>query len=156
LSELGNPKIDEIKRYVQKILFKIKDFYMKIHWQRFKFIKLLSIALLILAIVFYFDRPIIAQSSLILDADINSLRSRVNRLESEIRRFQSNTDRRIPLPSNNQNDRVTPNFGNPPIVNGRAIGRSDPFYERLATLLIELKEDVRNLDRRLTAIEKQN
>jgi hypothetical protein len=128
---------------------------MKIHWQRFKFIKFLSIALLILAIAFYFDRPIKAQSSLILNADINNLRSRVNRLESEIRRFQSNTDRRIPLPPN-QNDRVTPNFGNPPIVDGRAIGPSDPFYERLATLLIELKEDVRNLDRRLTAIEKQN
>ena len=42
------------------------------------------------------------------------------------------------------------------MVNGQAIGNSDPLYERFATLLIELKEDVRNIDQRLTKIEQQS
>jgi hypothetical protein len=121
-------------------------------WKDYKLFRLCSIALLIVAIVFYLARPLNAQSTSSLNADINGLRSRVNRLEAEIRRFQSNTDNRIPLPPKNES---APTLGNPPIVNGRAIGASDPLYERLATLLIELKEDVNNIDRRLTIIEKK-
>jgi hypothetical protein len=50
---------------------------------------------------------------------------------------------------------VPPTTVNPPVVNGEAIGTSDPLYQRLATLVIELKEDVKSIDRRLSKIEKQ-
>ena len=64
-------------------------------------------------------------------------------------------------PNNNRVKQPNPSLrlnnsgGNPPVVNGQAIGRSDPLYERLATLLIELKEDVKNLDRRLVDLENK-
>lgn len=101
-----------------------------------------------------------AQSNL-NNSDIISLRSRVNRLEQEINQirysFRTNNSRpakKLPIP-----DRVAPNSRptvvNPPIVNGQPVGKSDPMYERLATLLIELKEDVNNINQRLTQIEQQ-
>ena len=100
-------------------------------------------------------QPSLAQTDFGLKSDIISLKSRLARLEQEVTTLRSN------LRSPNHNNRVkqpTPprsNYtsGNPPIVNGQAIGPSDPLYERLATLLVELKEDVKNIDRRLKDLE---
>ena len=104
----------------------------------------------------------LAQSNLNLNSDIISLRARISRLEQEVNRLQSNSStlppsrtNKLQLPTSNP-EPSRPTVVNPPIVNGRAIGKSDPLYERLATLLIELKEDVRNLDRRLAEIEQSN
>ena len=79
-----------------------------------------------------------------------NLRRQIRQLDGNIRRLNETNSRsrfnlsvpRAPI-------------GNPPIVNGQPVGRSDPLFERLATLLIELKEDVRNLDQRLTEIEQK-
>ncbi len=93
-----------------------------------------------------------AQSLTSVNADIIRLRTRIDRLESEINRVNKLRNDRIsspdtPVPS--------PNLVHPPVVDGRAIGHSGPLFERLSTLLIELKEDVKKIDERLTAVEKQ-
>ena len=113
----------------------------------------LAIAICSLAIA----RPSLAQADFSLKSDLISLKSRIGRLEQEVTRLRS--DLRSPNRSNSNRDKQPPPSrsdyirGNPPIVNGQAIGDSDPLYERLATLLIELKEDVKNIDRRLIDLE---
>jgi hypothetical protein len=112
------------------------------------------------------NQPLLAQSDLNLKSDIISLQSRISRLEQEVNylrssRSSSNSSFQSPdltptkpkQPSTSPTDRRT-TIINPPVVDGQVIGRSDPLYSKLATLLIELKEEVRNLDRRLTTIEK--
>ena len=92
-------------------------------------------------------------------SDITSLNSRIRRLEQEVSRLRSFGRGLNPAPPRrNLPARPIPNptFVNPPVVNGEAIGRSDPLYERFATLLIELKEDVKSLDRRLSELETIN
>ena len=115
---------------------------------------LLLIILLSLTLVVSSNPLVKAQSITGIRSEITSLRARVNRLESEVRNLsRSNTSNRT-APNISQRELPSSTINNPPIINNRAVGRSDPLFERLATLVIELKEDVRNLDQRLTAIEK--
>jgi hypothetical protein len=108
------------------------------------------------------NQPSLAQSDLNLKSDIISLESRLNRLEQEVTRlrsFSSSSSQSLNIPAAELKEPSTPpasrtTTGNPPVVDGQAIGRTDPLYSRLATLLIELKEEVRSLDRRLTEIEQ--
>jgi hypothetical protein len=105
------------------------------------------------------DRPLLAESDLSLISDITALESRINRLEQEVNylrsRSSNSSSQSLEL---NPPQPKQPNSGttivNPPVINGQAIGRTDPLYSRLATLLIELRDEVNNLDRRLTAVEK--
>ena len=85
-------------------------------------------------------------------AETLNLKRQIRQLEGEIRRLNQ-----LNMRSNSLTPSRIPrsNISNPPIVNGQPIGRSDPMFQRLATLLIELKEDVRNLDKRMTAIEQK-
>lgn len=100
--------------------------------------------------------PVSARSDLNLKSDIISLQARISRLEQEVNRLKNSNSRPNPRPTRtNQSTPPSPTRVNPPIVDGRAIGASDPFYERLATLVIELKEDVKSIDRRLSKIEEQ-
>ena len=115
---------------------------------------LLLIILLSLTLVVSSNPLVKAQSITGIRSEITSLRARVNRLESEVRNLsRSNTSNRT-APNISQRELPSSTINNPPIINNRAVGRSDPLFERLATLVIELKEDVRDLDQRLTAIEK--
>lgn len=96
------------------------------------------------------------QTNQVLAQDVNAtfnraetlnLKRQIRQLEGEIRRLNRNNMRSqsltpSPVPQN-------------PSTNYRSVGRSDPMFERLATLLIELKEDVQNLDKRITAIEEK-
>ena len=97
--------------------------------------------------------PVAAQSPTRLNAEITSLRGRVNRLESEIRRLNKLTPS-TNLANPRRSPELTPSSNPPAVVDGNIIGRSDPTVERLSILLIELKEDVQNLDRRVTELEK--
>ncbi len=119
-------------------------------------ITIIAIAILVTSDHFlsnFFDGNVKAQSTAGIDFDLLNLRNRVNRLEGEVRSFnQPNYLRKTTTPNPTQSPN---NLGNPPMINGQAIGRSDPLFERLATLLIELKEDVRNIDKRLTSLEKK-
>ena len=98
-----------------------------------------------------FDRDAAsAQSLTSINADITRLRTRINRLETELRNAKKMTNDRIEFPHTSA---PNSNLYHPPVVDGRAIGSSDPLFQRLSTLLIELKEDVQNIDQRLTAVE---
>lgn len=116
-----------------------------------------AISLLSVASVFILIQPIAppqvsAQSITGINAELSSLRTRINRLEGEVARLRQSRRSNLPDSSKSQ---PAPRLGNPPVVDGEAIGPSDPLYERLATLLIELKEDVRNIDRRLAEVEQK-
>jgi hypothetical protein len=106
------------------------------------------------------NQPLLAQSDLSLKSELSSLESRINRLEQEVNslgntRTSINSGSQSFEPSPPKSNQVfsPPNYGTI-VVDGKVVGRSDPLYSRLATLLIELKEEVRNIDQRLTAIEK--
>ena len=110
----------------------------------------LLITTIAIAIVIVNRSSASAQSVTRINADIIRLRTRIDRLESQLRRTNKLSNNSLPL-----KDRVTPNPSliHPPVIDGRAIGPSDPLFERLSTLLIELKEDVNKINERLTAIE---
>jgi hypothetical protein len=85
-----------------------------------------------------------------LKSDFFALSSRVSHLESEVNRLGSSASlRQSPSPH-------LPSRRSPPIVEGVPIGRSDPMFERLANLMIELKERVNGLEKRMTQLEKKN
>ncbi|GAB4550198.1 MAG: hypothetical protein Tsb0014_44770 [Pleurocapsa sp.] len=112
----------------------------------------LLVTIIFISLQFVHNHPVSAQSTATMNAEISNLRTRINRLEQEVNRLNNLTQRNnIATPSQTK---VIPNTGNPPTVDGRAIGRSDPLYQRLATLVVELKEDIQNLDKRLTKIEQ--
>ncbi|MGK7895830.1 MAG: hypothetical protein AB4372_20010 [Xenococcus sp. (in: cyanobacteria)] len=121
--------------------------------KNFSYKKILSVIVLTilisLMIISTNSIPVASQSLTSINAELSSLRSRVNRLESEIRR--------IGRPSNLPNNRpANPPSNTPPTdIDGNLIGRSDPLFERFATLLIELKEDVKDLNKRLIEVENQ-
>ncbi|MGL5836400.1 MAG: hypothetical protein ACRC1Z_24710 [Waterburya sp.] len=130
-------------------------------WRNFRFTICLSFLLISLSYLLpTVNQPLLAQSDFRLESDIISLKSRINRLEQEVNYLRSSTNSRnsgsrfleLTPPKPNQPS-APPNSGIT-IVDGKVIGRSDPLYSRLATLLIELKEQVNNIDRRLTVIEK--
>jgi hypothetical protein len=121
----------------------------------------LTIIVLIFGLIFGLillpSKPSSSQSITGINSEISNLRLRINRLESTIRMQPTNSNSApgmpYTIPQRGTNSNTT---NNPPIVNDRAIGRSDPTFERLATLLIELKEDVRNLETRVNILEGDN
>jgi hypothetical protein len=107
----------------------------------------LSLMLLTLIIILLFIQiyPISASDDN-FRSDINSLNARVSRLETailDLRQQQSNSHIREP------SIRISP-----PIIEGEPIGRSDPLFERLSILVIELKGRVMNLEKRMTQLQK--
>jgi hypothetical protein len=110
---------------------------------------------LIFALIIVSNKPASSQSITGLNAEISSLRSRINRLESEVRNIR--TSNYTPgLPSDlPERESIDGEIENPPVVNDRPVGKSDPLFERLATLIIELKEDVNNIENRLNVLEEQ-
>ncbi len=94
-------------------------------------------------------QSVLAQSESGIRSEVSSLRTRVDRLETEIRRINQSVSRPH-VPSNS-----SPSPNAPAIVDGVAVGRSDPMFERLATLVIELKERVNALEQRMTQMEAQ-
>lgn len=80
-----------------------------------------------------------------LNSQVNNLRVRISRLESEIRNINRNLRLNAPnRPTSPQIERSSPQ---------RDIESDDAMFKRLATLVIELKEDVRDLDDRLKKLE---
>ncbi len=108
---------------------------------------LLSILIILLFIILIKQiNPVSASVENRLRGDINRLRARVSRLESAITNLRQDSN-------NNYN---TPDYNpSPQIVDGELIGRSDPLFERLSTLVIELKERVMDLEKRMNQLEKE-
>ena len=116
----------------------------------------------LLIIVFLSIILIVSNSSLVkaqsitgLNAEISSLRSRINRLESDVRNLSRAINSNRNLPNIPPRESPSSRIDNPPAIDNTVVGRSDPLFQRLATLVIELKEDVKNLDQRLTVIEQR-
>jgi BMFP domain-containing protein YqiC len=109
--------------------------------------KYLSLILLSLLLVFLLNQSVFAQSDTAVRSELTSLSNRISRLESQIGRLGSGS--RTPVPSYTPRQPSSP----PRVVNGEIIGESDPMFERLATLVIEIREDVRNLDKRMKVLE---
>ena len=123
-------------------------------WQRCKIA--LAITILTLTLIVVNNQPVSSQSITGINAEISSLRSRISRLESEVRNFRSSSSAPgVPAQSPSR-ESISGTINNPPMVNDRVVGRSDPLFERLATLLIELKEDVRDIENRLVILEEQS
>ncbi len=116
-------------------------------------VSLLIVVLLSIILVLGNNSLVKAQSISTLNAEIIGLRSKVNRLESEVRNLRRSIGRNSSTPNIPQREVPSSTINNPPAINNTAVGRSDPLFQRLATLVIELKEDVRNLNQRLDAIE---
>lgn len=117
----------------------------------------INAAIVIISLIFAFllvnNHPVQSQSITGINSEISSLRSRINRLESEVRSLRNSNSS---LPANNAPRRETYNDADIPVeVEGEIIGRSDLFSERLATLLIELREDINNIESRLNALEEK-
>jgi hypothetical protein len=97
------------------------------------------ISLLVLVFSLW-SSQVIAQSDTAVRSELTSLRNRVSRLEGEIRRLSGGS---------------RPQTAPPVREGGEAIGASDPMFARLATLVIELKEDIRELQKRVSVLENR-
>ncbi|WP_228061062.1 hypothetical protein [Coleofasciculus sp. LEGE 07092] len=82
-----------------------------------------------------------------LEAENFQLRSQINRIESQLSSLSGRTS--------TQNR--TPNLPVPPVSPraNRQILSSDPMFDRLATLIIELKERVQVLEEQVTELQQQ-
>ncbi|EAZ91001.1 hypothetical protein [Crocosphaera chwakensis] len=109
-------------------------------------IQLLSILIILLLIILIKQiNPVSASVENRLRGDINRLRARVSRLESAITNLRQDSNNNYNIPDYNPS---------PQIVDGELVGRSDPLFERLSTLVIELKERVMDLEKRMNQLEK--
>jgi hypothetical protein len=85
-----------------------------------------------------------------LNPQVIDLRNRVNLLENQLNRSRTNSPPGTPQPIRSNRDRT--NYP-PEKVNGQLVGRSDPAFENLATMVIELKQEVRALNKRVAQLE---
>jgi polyhydroxyalkanoate synthesis regulator phasin len=90
---------------------------------------------------------VFAQSDTALRSEVQSLRSRVSRLESALSSVRSGSRQTTPS---------TPRQSSPAQeVNGELVGRTDPLFQRLANLTIELRERVATLEKRVAQLERR-
>ncbi len=117
------------------------------------YLSLFIIVMLTITICLTYPQAISAQSLNSLNLEITTLRTQIQRLESEVRLLrQSNS------PSLRQSSQAPPpsSLNTPPaVIDGQIIGRSDPMFQKLATLVIELKEDVRKLQDDMQYLKKK-
>lgn len=99
-----------------------------------------------LLLILSFVNPSKAQSDTAVRSELISLRNRVDRLESQIRGITIRGENAASIPQRRSGTGI---------VDGEVIGRSDPLFERLATLVIELKEDFKKLEQRVQVLEKE-
>jgi hypothetical protein len=104
------------------------------------------ILILSLFLILSLVKPVNSQSDSAVRSELINLRNRVDSLESQIRGTsvrQGNADSTPPRRSGTS------------VVEGEVVGRSDPLFERLSTLVIELKEDFKKLERRVQVLENE-
>jgi BMFP domain-containing protein YqiC len=87
-----------------------------------------------------------------LNPQVIELRNRVNLLENQLNKTPTDSFHNSqPIPGNRQ--RTNYPSGR---IDGKLIGRSDPAFENLATMVIELKQEIQVLEKRVAKIEKKN
>ncbi|MBW4477227.1 MAG: hypothetical protein KME54_10180 [Tolypothrix brevis GSE-NOS-MK-07-07A] len=78
-----------------------------------------------------------------LEADVNRVESRLNQIESVLNQNRSQSSRlpvTLPQPARN---------------NRRNVSQQDPMFDRLATLVVELKQQVNKLEVRISKLESR-
>lgn len=122
------------------------------------FIVFFALCLTLTGLVFV-SQPVSSQSLNGVLSEVRTLRSRIGRLESEVRNLRSSTSR-ISRPNVSSRQKpVTipaPNRNRSSLDDDRVVDSSDPMFKRLATLVIELKEEVRAMEKRLVILEQKN
>ncbi|MBE9214754.1 hypothetical protein IQ247_19120 [Plectonema cf. radiosum LEGE 06105] len=112
----------------------------------FNLAKLLSVIILVIIIWggLFTD---IAVSGL-LESRLNNLESRFYRLESQVNRIEMQGNRGSSSPK-------IPNTSLPSQRSGRRLSQSerDKMFDRLSTLVIELRQDVNQLQKRVSQLE---
>ncbi len=122
---------------------------MKLSWFRSRSVIRFCLSLLFVLLVSMFiqgDRAILAQSSIdtFNRGETLKLQRQIRQLEAEIRRLNRENMRSAPL---NAVPRST--------VDNQPVEDIDPMFKRLATLVIEIKEDINSLEQRMTALEEK-
>jgi len=84
-----------------------------------------------------------------LEADNSQLRAQINRLESQVYRLVESGSRsgRVNQPA--------PPIAPPPSQRSSRMSTTDPMFDRLATLVIELKERIVALEAQVADLEKK-
>ncbi|OKH24213.1 hypothetical protein NIES593_07820 [Hydrococcus rivularis NIES-593] len=99
---------------------------------------------------FISSQRVLGQSDTTVRSEIQDLKRRINNLEIESSRRVGVRTIQPSLPS--QPAQIT----TPQAIDGRIVGRSDPLFERLANLTIELRERVAKLEKRVKQLEQKN
>ncbi|MEL7243704.1 MAG: hypothetical protein AAGM40_15440 [Cyanobacteria bacterium J06573_2] len=86
------------------------------------------------------------------ESRINNLESRFYRLESQVNRIETQLSRagvsKLKVPNNPSLSQRRPSR--------LSQSNRDKMFDRLATLVIELKEDIKDLQKRVSQLEKAN
>ncbi|PPS39819.1 hypothetical protein [Chroococcidiopsis sp. TS-821] len=77
-----------------------------------------------------------------LEVDLRGVQSRLNRIEAQLNQSRSIQSPRTPI-----------NIPTPP--GPRAQSNQEEMFDRLATLVIEIKQQVNNLEKRVSTLEKR-
>lgn len=84
-----------------------------------------------------------------IEAENFQLRSQVSRIESQLATLSGR-----PVSSAQRLNRNTSTPQNSPRTNRQQVSSSDPMFERLATLVIELKERIQSLESQVAQLKK--
>lgn len=116
-----------------------------------------KIGVLCLSLIFaltLFSSRTLAQSSAALESRISrvesdnfQLRSQIANLESQIAALKGQSSPQTPIPTRPQAPSIPPRT--------RQITSSDPMFDRLATLVIELKQRVQSLEAQVAQLKQQ-
>lgn len=107
----------------------------------------LFLAASIVILTVYSPQPLSARSLSSISAEVTSLNTRVNQLESQVRQLSRSIaqSKRTVSPNPPANKKI-------PV---RSIEPSDPMFDRLANLAIELKERLDKLEERIDRLEQK-
>ena len=108
--------------------------------------------LLLIIIIVWFTVPSHSVFSQQLDSRIINLEFDINRLESRINQIELQLSQTRPLPPPGNGNRK-PSISS----RGRRMSQTerDKMFDRLATLVIELKQDIKGLEKRVKKLESK-
>ncbi|RAM48214.1 MAG: hypothetical protein C6Y22_29170 [Hapalosiphonaceae cyanobacterium JJU2] len=92
-----------------------------------------------------FSHPAASQQ---IESRLNNLEADFNRLESQVNQLQSQLSNR---PSSSRRTTITPS----PPSRRNLSQQKDPMFDRLATLVVEVKRQVQGLEKRVTQLESR-